>query len=184
MIRLRVAAACAALITALLLQATLISPIAPTLQISLPAVLVAAVALIEGPGAAIAFGFSAGLVADLASTHPAGVLALAWMTGGVVLGAAGRQLARPLRRHRTVVLDALCVGAGCGLAAIVSTLLLLVLRADGVRAYDLLLTLPSATFDTVIALAVVPVVRFFLASPALRVPRPTVPDIDLRPARV
>ncbi len=184
MIRLRVTAACAAIITALLIQATLISPLSLTLQVSLPAVLVCAVALVEGPGTGIAFGFSAGLVADLASTHPAGVLALTWLAMALLVGAVGSRAVRPMRRRRSVFTDALWVGFGCGVGAVLTTVVLLVVHADGAIAYDLVLALPSATFDAVLALFVVPVVRSFLSSNALRVPRPVMTDIDVRPSGV
>jgi hypothetical protein len=66
----------AALLTALLLQATLVGPLAMSVPVSLPAVLVAAVALVDGPATGMSFGFTVGLFADLGSSHPAGVLAL------------------------------------------------------------------------------------------------------------
>src|SRR5947209_2068432 len=86
MTRARVAAAAAGIVTALLLQATLVGPLSGWVPISLPAVLVAAVGLVDGPATGMSFGFAAGLVADLASSHVAGVLALCWMGVGTLAG--------------------------------------------------------------------------------------------------
>ena len=83
MTRSRIAAALAGILTVLLLQATLVAPVCTPFAVSLPAVLVAAVALVDGPATGISFGFAAGLMADLGSRHPAGVLALCWLGVGL-----------------------------------------------------------------------------------------------------
>ena len=166
----RVAAALAALVTALLLQATLIAPLALPAPVSLPALLVAAVALHDGPGAGIAFGFATGLVADLASEHPAGVLALCWLALGLVCGRLGRpgllSAALPLRR------DAAVAAVGAALAAAAASLLLTLVHADGATLWSAVREfVPSLLVDALLALAVVPVVRMFLRSRSLRAPR-------------
>ena len=82
----RACAAIAATLTALLLQLTLIGPIFVAVPASVPAVLVAAVAICAGPGAGMSMGFSVGLIADLGSPHPVGLLALIWLGLGLVVG--------------------------------------------------------------------------------------------------
>ena len=66
----------------------LVGPLTVPVPVSLPALLVAAVALVDGPGVGMAFGFAAGLLADLGSEHPAGVLALCWMAWAWSAGCA------------------------------------------------------------------------------------------------
>jgi hypothetical protein len=163
--RARIAAAIAALLTALLLQATVIGPVTNPLPVSLPAVLIAAIALIDGPGAGIAFGFAAGLVADLGSAHPAGVFALCWLGVGLVCGVCTTPRSRALRNiiTATIVCGAASVVGGIGLGLVGSGVSL-----DDVARHGIL-----ATFgDLVLALLVVPVVRLFLRSPTLRPARP------------
>ena len=164
--RARIAAAIAALLTALLLQATLVGPLTLPVPASLPALLVAAIALVDGPGAGLAFGFAAGLVADLGSDHPAGILALCWMGIGLVCGCWSAPNS-PSRR------DAAIAAGVCGLASVVVTVLLAMTGADGATLADALrFALPATLLDALLALAVVPVVRRFLHSDRLRLPRP------------
>ncbi|HEY8301053.1 MAG TPA: rod shape-determining protein MreD [Jatrophihabitans sp.] len=166
MTRARVAAAIAALLTALVLQATLVGPLADAAPASLPALLVAAIALVDGPGSGLAFGFAAGLVADLGSEHAAGVLALTWLGVGLL----GGLLQAPNARLRHDVLLAAVV---CTLAAVVSTALLAVLGYDGATLVDAVrYAVPTVLIDLLLALAIVPVVRLFLNSDRLRLPRP------------
>lgn len=167
MTRARIAAAIAALITALLLQATLIGPVSVPLPVSLPAVLVAAVALVDGPGAGIAFGFAAGLVADLGSEHPAGLQALCWLGVGLACGLVRSPYSRLLR---DVTVAATVAGAAAGLA----TVLLGLLDADGGASLDTAVRrgLAAMLVDALLALAIVPLVRVFLHSASLRAPRP------------
>jgi cell shape-determining protein MreD len=82
----RACAAVAAIVTALLLQLTLVGPVLTSIPASLPAVLVAAVAICAGPGAGLSMGFSVGILADLGSPHPVGVLALVWLGLGLAVG--------------------------------------------------------------------------------------------------
>ena len=116
-------AALAALLTALLLQATLVGPVAMSVPVSVPAVLVAAAALVNGPATGISFGFTVGLVADLGSSHPAGVLALSWLALGLVCGLAADR--------RTVLGDAVVAAVFCMVAGVFATLLLTVVHAGG-----------------------------------------------------
>jgi cell shape-determining protein MreD len=164
--RARVAAAIAALLTALVLQASLVGPLAGSVPVSLPALLVAAIALVDGPGAGIAFGFAAGMITDLASEHPAGLLALCWLGVGVLCG----RLCAPAARIRHDVVIAALV---CGLSSVVSTGLLAFVDADGATGADAVrFALPAVLLDGALALAVVPLVRLFLHSDRLRAPRP------------
>jgi cell shape-determining protein MreD len=160
----RLAAAIAAMLTALLLQATLVGPVTMFEQLSLPAVLVAAVALQSGPGTGMSFGFATGLVADLGSTHPAGVLAACWLAVGVLCGlivATGRPFAAQVA----------LIGVLCGVAGTVATVLLTALGSSGATlGAAATALLPSALGDAVLALAVLPLVRRFLRSAALRAP--------------
>jgi cell shape-determining protein MreD len=164
--RARIAAAIAALITALLLQATIVGPLAMNLPVSLPALLVAAIALVDGPGAGIAFGFATGLVADLGSEHPAGVLALCWLSVGLLCGLFSAYGA-PVRR------DVVVAAVVCGVSGIVSTILLAILQAGPTTADAAMRSgILAIVVDLVLAGAVVPLVRFFLHSDSLRAPRP------------
>jgi rod shape-determining protein MreD len=170
--RARLAAALAALVTALLLQATLVAPLALPLPVSLPAVLVAAIALIDGPATGMSFGFATGLVADLASEHPAGVLALAWLGLGLVAGMAGAR--------RSVRGDAATAAALCAVASVVATLLLSAVHAGGASAWLAVRdVIPVGLGDALLALAVVPVARLFLHSDRLRAPHPLLAELHL-----
>jgi cell shape-determining protein MreD len=168
----RCAAAMAAVLTALLLQATLVAPLAGMAAVSLPAVLIAVVALLCGPGTGMTLGFSAGLLADLGSSHPAGVLALAWMGLGLALGT----LAQPTRTlWRQTVLVAI---AGAVTALAVSAGLRLV-DVGGVALSRAVTDSPwVALGDAILALVLVPVCRAFLASPALRPARVSQPPLS------
>lgn len=159
MIHHRVIAAVAAMLTALLLQGALIGPLTIPAAVSLPAVLVAAVALVDGPGAGMALGFSCGLLADLAGTHPVGVFALGWLAVGVSCGL--------LADRRGLRADAAAAAIVCALAAAGTGLLLAVIDGTGAVAV-LRLLVPTALGDAVLALAVVPLVRAFLRSDRMR----------------
>jgi cell shape-determining protein MreD len=167
--RARVAAAVAALITALLLQATLVAPVSAPLPLSLPAVLVAMIALVDGPATGLAFGFATGLTADLGSQHPAGVLALCWLGVGLLCGL--------LADRHSVRRDALAAGAVCGLASVVATALLMVVHSPGSLPDAITYAVPTALGDTLIALALVPLVRRMLRTDALRAPHPVYTEL-------
>lgn len=168
MTRLRIVAALAAMLTALLLQATLVGPLTAPVPMSLPGVLVAVVALAEGPGTGMSFGFTLGLMADLGSRHPAGVLALSWLVLGLVCGLGA--VTGPSRR--SVRGDAGLAAVLTAIAAFCAIVMLTVLHADGaslgaaVRAI-----IPAGLGDALLALILVPTVRTFLRADALRPPR-------------
>lgn len=175
MTRLRVAAAIASMLTALLLQATLVTPLTMPAAASLPAVLVAAVALADGSAAGMSFGFAMGLVTDLGSRHPAGVLALCWLGLGL---AAGSVAAR-----RSVRIDAVMAAVLCSLAALASSTLLIVVHSDGVTLSQTMRTLvPTALVDALLALPVVALVRAALRNDALAPAQP-VRDLALATRR-
>jgi rod shape-determining protein MreD len=168
MTRLRAIAALTAIITALLLQATLVGPLTAPVPISLPALVVAAVALSDGPGAGLSLGFATGLVADLASAHPAGVLALAWLVVGLVcgLGADGT----------SVRLDAAIAAGVCTAVSVGVALLLLVTHSAGATtAQTVHDVIPTLLGNALLALVVVPLVRRCLRNPSLRALRPAPP---------
>ena len=163
MTRMRVAAALAAMLTALVVQATLISPLTGAIAVSLPAVLVATVALAEGPGAGMSLGFALGLVTDLGSRHPAGILALSWLGLGL---AAGVLSARRSKRADVALAAVLCT-----LAAVASAVLLTVVHADGASiAAGVSNAIPALLGDVLLAIVVVPLVRTFVGAQAMRSP--------------
>jgi cell shape-determining protein MreD len=165
----RLVAAAAAIATALLLQATVIGPAAGAVPISLPAVLVAAIALVNGPATGIAFGFACGLVADLGSTHPAGVLALCWLGIGLAAGTFAE-------RHSTMR-DAAAVAVICTLAGAATSLVLTVMH-DGPGARAAVTAAPACALgDLAIALVLVPLVRRMLRTDRLRPPRPVAREL-------
>lgn len=168
MSRARVVAAIAALLTALLLQATLLGPLAAPAPASLPALLVAAVALVDGPGTGIPLGFAAGLIADLGSDHPAGILALSWMLVGLVAG-----LARSYPTPSSVRRDGAVAAVVCGLGSVVAGLLLTVTGSGGTSLGEVFrLAVPATLLDALVGLVVVALVRTFLRSASLRRPAP------------
>lgn len=165
----RIAAAIASILTVLLLQGTLVGPVTSPFPISLPAVLVAAVALVDGPAAGMSFGFATGLLADLGSHHPAGVLALCWLGVGLACGA--------ISDRRSLPRDALCAGIVCGLASTVATLLLALLSSGGSVTDAFAHLLPAAFGDAVLAFAVVALVRRMLHADPLRAPHPVYSEL-------
>ncbi|HEU5267555.1 MAG TPA: rod shape-determining protein MreD [Jatrophihabitans sp.] len=156
----RVAAAAAALITALLVQATVVGPATYPWPVSLPAVLVAAVALVDGPGTGMSLGFAAGLIADLGSHHPAGVLALCWLAVGVGCGM--------FRDRRSVRRDALLAGVFCSLASAVTIVLLDLAHGSVDLTSALRYIAPTALLDTALAFVLVPLARAALHTESLR----------------
>jgi rod shape-determining protein MreD len=168
--RARIAAASAAILTVLLLQATLIGPVTSPWAVSLPAVLVAAVAIQDGPGPGIAFGFTLGLLADLGSDHPAGVLALCWLAVGLAAGLMPSRV--------SLLRDAVTVGLLGGVAALAGTgVLALVGRAGATWSDAFVGAGPAALGDALLALVVVPVVRSFLRNRSLRAPEPLLTEL-------
>jgi rod shape-determining protein MreD len=173
--RARLIAAITAIITALLFQATLVAPGTAPYPVSLPAVLVAAVALIDGPATGMSMGFATGLLADLGSTHPAGVLALCWLGVGLACGT--------LADRRRLRQDALVAGVVCGLASAVATLLLDLVNSAGSLHDAVVYTLPVIIGDAVLALGVIALTRRMLHSDSLRAPHPVYTELVLGPRR-
>jgi cell shape-determining protein MreD len=159
------------MLTALLLQATLVAPVTAPVPVSLPAVLVAAVALVDGPAAGLAFGFATGLLADLGSPHPAGILALCWLGVGLLAGL--------LAERRSVRRDVLMTGAVCGLAAALATVLLTIVHGAGSIQDAVTYAVPAGLGDAALALAIIPLVWRMLRTEALRAPHPVYRELAL-----
>jgi len=166
----RLAAAVAGLLTALLLQATLIGPLAFPVPVSLPALLVIVVASYAGPGVGIGLGFSTGLLADLGSDHPAGVQALCLLGAGLVAGKVGGLAVQ--RGYRTRGFAALAALIATGTSA-ASGLLLAILGSHEASLSVVVSSLPPvAAADALLGLLLVPVVRRVLRGQGIRAPRP------------
>jgi cell shape-determining protein MreD len=166
--RTRLLAGLTAIITVLLLQATVVAPLAGTVAASLPAVLVAAAALVDGPGTGVALGFATGLLADLGSSHPAGVLGLCWMAVGLGCGTLAGRAAIP----RDVVISAV---AAAGASAAALLFLGAVHAAGGGADAAVRAVVPAFLVDLPLAVVVVPIVRWFLRHPSLRLQRARLP---------
>ena len=167
----RLLAAATAALTALLLQATLIAPLTEPIPASLPAVLVGAVALVDGAGTGLAYGFVLGLLADLGSTHPAGVLALCWMGVGLVCGTVGA--------HHSVLRGAVAIGVSAGVAALVANVGLAIVGSSGATFLAAVEGAgPAPAIDILIGLAIVPLTRAFLRTESLRAPHPVLSDLS------
>lgn len=152
----RVSAAIAVALTALLLQMTLIGPLAPWAPASLPAVVVAAVAITAGPGAGMSMGFSLGLLADLGSAHPVGVLALTWLGLGALVG----RYADP-RRARTSAIAIAALGAA--MAGIAGQVLLAMVQPHSIQLPSMPRQLVAALLiDAVLLVLVLPAARAIL----------------------
>jgi|GEM_PF-1890197 rod shape-determining protein MreD len=167
----RTAAAIAGVLTVLLLQATLIGPLTFPVPVSLPALVVVVVGIYAGPGIGLGLGFATGLLADLGSDHPAGVLALGWMLGGLFAGIVGGLATERGCRTRAVALLA------AGLATLVSLGVGLLFAMLGSHAASAASTvrylIPIALVDAVLGLVVVPPVRMLLRNQGIRTPRST-----------
>ncbi|MDP9116754.1 MAG: rod shape-determining protein MreD [Actinomycetota bacterium] len=169
---LRAVAALAAILTAMLLQGAVVSAVVLPLPVSLVAVLVAAVALVDGAGAGMSLGFVAGVLADLGSAHPLGVLALTWTAVGVAAGIAAP--GRSVRR------DAVTVGIVCGIASLLTGLLLTLTQSTGATAWPAVRDgLPAGALDAVLALALIPLARTFLRTEPLRAPSPALIELSV-----
>lgn len=173
---LRVIAAFTAIVSALLVQGSVIAPLFAPVPVSLPAVLVAAVALVDGPGVGLALGFSAGLVADLTSRHPAGVLALTWLLVGLVCGtfaaprptvSLGTANHTPVRH--ALLRDAVIAAAVCAVGSLGAQLLLVALGKDGAQLVAAFAhVVPALAGDAVLAVLVVVLARTMLRRGHLR----------------
>ncbi|HEY3736012.1 MAG TPA: hypothetical protein VGL26_01100 [Jatrophihabitans sp.] len=175
---LRVIAALTAIVTALLLQGSVVAPLVAPTPVSLPAVLVAAVALVDGPGAGLALGFSAGLVADLTTRHPVGVLALAWLLVGVFCGAlavprveVSLGAVNPTPVRHVLMRDAVIAAVACAASSLGAALLLTALGKDGAMLTPAFAhLLPTLAGDAVLAVPVVVLARMMLRWAHLRAP--------------
>ncbi|HEX2904195.1 MAG TPA: rod shape-determining protein MreD [Jatrophihabitans sp.] len=166
----RLAAAIAGVLTALLLQATLIGPLTFPVPVSLPALLVIVVAIYAGPGVGIGLGFSTGLLADLGSDNPAGVQALCFLGAGLVAGVLGGLATQ--RRYGVRAVAALAAAVGTG-TALVSGVLLSVLGSHAATVAGTVYTLiPVGLTEALLGLLVVPAVRGLLRAQGVRAPRP------------
>lgn len=175
MTRARVIAAVTAIATALLLQASVLAPATVPIPVSLPAVLVAAIALVDGPATGMSMGFVTGLMADLGSAHPAGVLALCWLGVGLFAGLSGRP--------RTLRGAALTAGAVCGVASAAATLLLTLVNSAGSVHDAVVYAVPAGLGDALLAFGVIALVRRMLRTDSLRAPHPVYTELVLGPHR-
>lgn len=97
----RCAAGLAAVVSAMLVQATLVGPLVYPVPVNLALLVVVGVAVLSGPSTGIALGFGAGLLADLTSHHPVGLLAATWLGAGIVAGIVGGLVLDPGQANRT-----------------------------------------------------------------------------------
>jgi cell shape-determining protein MreD len=145
----RLIAATTSIVTALVIQASVLSALSAPLAVSLPAVLVAVVGTQAGASAGMSMGFSAGLLADLSSRHPAGVLALCWLALGLGCGL----LSAPRRRLRWMLL---AVAVACALTALVATSALAVLGSVSADLGTALVRTPlTALVDAALAFLII-----------------------------
>lgn len=96
----RCAAGLAAVVSAMLVQATLVGPLVYPVPVNLALLVVVGVAVLSGPSTGIALGFGAGLLADLTSHHPVGLLAATWLGAGIVAGIVGGLVLDPGQANR------------------------------------------------------------------------------------
>jgi len=169
MIGSRVALAIASVLTMLLVQASLIGPLTFPVPVALPALVVATIGIYAGPGGAMSMGFATGLLADLGSEHPAGVLALCWMASGLLAGIVGGLLTQRASGTRPIALAAASIAT---MSTFVSSLMLVVVgsHADSVSA-SLRHVIPSFLLHALLALPVVPFVRLLMRRQGVRSPR-------------
>lgn len=166
----RVALAVAGLITALLLQATLIGPLTFPVPVSLPVVLVIVAAVYGGPGIGMGLGFTTGLVADLGSDHPAGVQALCWLAAGLAGGIVGGLATQRGYGCRGVAALTAVIGA---LSSVVVGVLLAILGSHAATATLAFRdVIPVGLTEALVALVAAPVVRKLLLAQGIRSPRP------------
>jgi hypothetical protein len=206
----RGAAGVAAVVSAMLVQATVIGPLVYPVPVSLPLLVVVGVAVLSGPSTGITLGFGAGLLADLTSHHPLGLLALTWMGAGIVAGVLGglvldpgelnRSSHGPKRRRATHRFDANTAGMSrrraqallAGLISVVATgfatLALAVIGSADISAPDqagsgaFLLLIPAGLILAILAVPLLALIRPVLASPALRPAMPVRLSADVTSA--
>jgi rod shape-determining protein MreD len=177
----RLAAAVAGLLTALLLQATLVGPLTFPVPVSLPALLVVVTGIYAGPGIGLSFGFCTGLLADLGSQDTVGVQALTLLAAGLAAGVLGGLATE--RGYRTRGVAAMAAGLATA-TALATGLLLVILGSHGASPATVFDTLiPVLPTDALLGLLLVPAVRAVLRSQGIRAARPRtsivsrVPDV-------
>jgi rod shape-determining protein MreD len=165
----RTAAALAAVITVLLIQATVIGPLTFPVPVSLPALFVIVVGIYAGPGTGVGLGFATGLMADLGSDQPAGVQALCWLGAGLVAGILGGLVSRQGYRRRSVAGLAALLGAATSVAV---TFALAVLDTHGASVWLAVRdVVPVGLVDALLSLLLIPVVAAMLRAQGIRAPR-------------
>jgi rod shape-determining protein MreD len=166
----RMALALAAVVSVLLLQATVIGPLTFPVPVSLPALMVIVVAIYAGPGVGIGLGFATGLLADLGSDHPAGVQALGWMAAGVIAGMVGGLATE--RGYRTRGVAALAAAIGAATALVVAFMLAILGSHAATATVAVRSVIPVGLADALIGLVLVPIVRSLLRGQGIRGQRP------------
>ena len=141
-------------VAAVVLQTALIARVQlPYGRPDLVLVVVVAIALVGGAGMGMSAGFAAGLLVDLLSDYPAGMLALVLCLAGFGCG-LGRAAAKRGVLVPLLVVAAAAVGTRLGYAA-----LLAIVGSPRLDWRVALAALPgSVTYDLVLAVFVVPVV--------------------------
>jgi rod shape-determining protein MreD len=147
----RIFAAGLAVALVVLLQGTLVARVPlPGGSPSLALLLVVGVALAAGPAAGLGCGFAAGLVIDLMSDHPAGVLAICLALVGFAVGLLETD------PDRSAFWPMVVVGVSAAAAQLLFAALIGLLGNGGAAAVD---QLPAAVaYDVLLAPFVVPVV--------------------------
>ena len=166
----RVAAAVAGMLTALLVQASLVGPLTFPVPVSLPALLVIVVGIYAGPGIGMALGFATGLLADLGSDHPAGAQALCWLAAGLVAGMLGGLVLQ--RGYGTRGVAALAALLGAATSGVLGLLLAILGSHAATAVLALTYLIPVGLTDALLGLAVAPMVRSLLRAQGIRPPRP------------
>lgn len=165
----RLAAAVAGVLTALLVQATLIGPLTFPVPVSLPALLVIVVGIYAGPGVSVGLGFSTGLLADLGSDNPAGVQALCFLGAGLVAGILGGLATQ--RGYGTRGVAALAAGIGTATALAVGVLLSILGSHAATLSTTAMSLVPVGSTEALLGLLLVPAVRKLLRAQGIRAPR-------------
>lgn len=152
----RMLLAALALITAVGLQTSALSllPAPGGGHPDLVLVLVVCVALVDGPNTGVVFGFTGGLVVDLLSQHPVGVVALVLAVLGYLVGSARDQLGEAWLVPVAITACAAVV------TPVVAGLLLALVGDPRAGAESLLVSLPSSVlYDVALAAFISPAVE-------------------------
>jgi cell shape-determining protein MreD len=158
------------MLTALLLQASLLGPLTFPVPVSLPALLVIVVGIYAGPGIGMGLGFATGLLADLGSEHPAGVQALCWLAAGLAAGMLGGLATQ--RGYGTRGVAALAALLGAATSGVLGLMLAILGSHAATAVLACKFLIPVGLTDALLGLAVVPLVRNLLRAQGIRSPRP------------